>query len=95
MQQFFRKDRPRIPSELLEVTEEDYAKSLRDGGFSERLIEKELERLRTFQARYQPAPKPVVIGVTDEGNPMVQAFMRRKGKKRRVTEVEDGEEIDG
>ncbi len=70
------RDRPHIPADLVGMEDEDYAKIMRESGYSDRFIEKELLNLRGFREDHTPEPPPVTEG--PKITPQYAAWARRR-----------------
>lgn len=78
----FRRERPRLPIELADATPEEYADMLRAGGYSEKLIGQELEKLAKFQGYIKKPAGAAAVQELDESDPIAQAASRRRNRER-------------
>jgi len=79
------RERPKLPVELLDLTEADYAAQLREYGYGERAIQKELVKLRDYLIKMTPVDTtPTVQPGPVKGrlfNDWARAARRRRVRK--------------
>ena len=77
--------RPPMPTQLLEMSPDEYFDWLVSRGYSEHAATKELEKLETFHAKYLPPKKQTINSVpvkdtTDKAYKALERVLRKKNK---------------
>lgn len=74
--------RPPFPYAILELSEDEYVSLLKAGGYSDRMVEKELVKYNQFHDKYRPTIKKTVndVPINDEEDQAYKALKRKQEK---------------
>jgi hypothetical protein len=87
------REKPKLPIELLDITEDEYAAQLREYGYGEDAIKQELDKLRIYLDRVKPKDQtpPVAPGPVKGTlfNDWASAARRRRKRKEHAGDETD------